>query len=384
MIKHAHGWVQHTMPLTMDDSLSHQEFLGKILCKVNELVDYLNNLKSVWEDYTNTKVAELRTEVLQIIDETKTYLIAYSDTVLEEAKKYSDVARDDLQTQIDVVVDDVAKNRLDFDDYKKHMVEELNKVYAEMKRQYDALLELAGGSGDAIKSWVLDQLKKQLDEFSEILADGYFVKSPITHLGGNVDKVLIETRDEATLDYQNMSVQELQNLGLTLGDIANMALQCGESTVFPYPIFHEGVLRGSTPIQRDPIIYVDVLPASTYFSFLQKKVVIDFKNKMVHVWGSCDVGAYSETPEFVEAFSFAVYDQNFNVIPFDYDDITKPSFDLYVVSAALHGGGGVNFVSTPSFMRNESQQGEASTIRVYLNNTTSQMFTFNFSVPIQI
>ena len=60
-------WVQKVLPLVYDDSLSYYELLGKVVAKINEVIDTSNTTISNVSD-VNSKIKELSSKVESLID----------------------------------------------------------------------------------------------------------------------------------------------------------------------------------------------------------------------------------------------------------------------------------------------------------------------------
>lgn len=54
MIKNLNYWVQQTLPLVYDDSLTFYELVNKVVSKLNEVIDSQNMLEEYWEEFNKT------------------------------------------------------------------------------------------------------------------------------------------------------------------------------------------------------------------------------------------------------------------------------------------------------------------------------------------
>lgn len=75
-----------SLPSAWDWSISFEENLGKILYNVNVIVQYLEDLQTNYEEYTDKAIDALRVELTAVIDQ----LRDYHDRTLAELRTYVD------------------------------------------------------------------------------------------------------------------------------------------------------------------------------------------------------------------------------------------------------------------------------------------------------
>lgn len=103
-IKKIGVYIQPTIPMHITDEVSFLEMLLAFQAKLNEVIEGFNNIQNTWEEYTDNAIAEFKiyvdeqdvklgesitavndrltqinADLLALIEETKQYIIKYSD-----------------------------------------------------------------------------------------------------------------------------------------------------------------------------------------------------------------------------------------------------------------------------------------------------------------
>jgi cell division FtsZ-interacting protein ZapD len=69
-----------SLPSEWDASISQLEMMQKIAYNINQIIQFLTDLETNYQNYTDAKVAELKAELLKTLDKTEETLRAYIDT----------------------------------------------------------------------------------------------------------------------------------------------------------------------------------------------------------------------------------------------------------------------------------------------------------------
>lgn len=186
-----------SLPSAWDWSISFEENLGKILYNVNVIVQYLEDLQTNYEEYTDKAIDALRVELTAVIDQ----LRDYHDRTLAELRTYvdqqdtfywnehlKDVVRiegmiTDLRTYVDT----------NFKDIRDKHASDVVKIYADMDVMKQNLTAYVDSSIERTRAWVKEELDKLRLEVDEINEDGFRIDNPTTglrdHVGNTVTDV---------------------------------------------------------------------------------------------------------------------------------------------------------------------------------------------------
>lgn len=186
-----------SLPSAWDWSISFEENLGKILYNVNVIVQYLEDLQTNYEEYTDKAIDALRVELTAVIDQ----LRDYHDRTLAELRTYidqqdtfywnehlKDVMRiegmiTDLRTYVDA----------NFKDIRDKHASDVVKIYADMDIMKQNLTAYVDSSIERTRAWVQEELDKLRLEVDEINEDGFRIDNPTTglrdHVGNTVTDV---------------------------------------------------------------------------------------------------------------------------------------------------------------------------------------------------
>lgn len=186
-----------SLPSAWDWSISFEENLGKILYNVNVIVQYLEDLQTNYEEYTDKAIDALRVELTAVIDQ----LRDYHDRTLAELRTYvdqqdtfywnehlKDVVRiegmiTDLRTYVDT----------NFKDIRDKHASDVVKIYADMDVMKQNLTAYVDSSIERTRAWVQEELDKLRLEVDKINEDGFRIDNPTTglrdHVGNTVTDV---------------------------------------------------------------------------------------------------------------------------------------------------------------------------------------------------
>lgn len=186
-----------SLPSAWDWSLSYAENLRKLVYNVNVIIQYLQDLQTNYEEYTNQKVAELKAYV----DAADQALHDYADSLNAAMKTYVD-AQDlaywerhtqditKLQNNIDALRSYCDEN---FEDIRTKHAQDIAQLQGALQSQYEQLTAYTDRQIDVLQAWTseqLDQIRLEVDEINE---DGFRIDNPTTgerdHVGNTVNDV---------------------------------------------------------------------------------------------------------------------------------------------------------------------------------------------------
>lgn len=186
-----------SLPSAWDWSLSYAENLRKLVYNVNVIIQYLQDLQTNYEEYTDQKVAELKAYV----DAADQALHDYADSLNAAMKSYvdsqdllywerhtQDVTR--LQNNIDGLRSYCDEN---FEDIRTKHAQDIAQLHGALQSQYEQLTAYTDRQIDVLQAWTseqLDQIRLEVDEINE---DGFRIDNPTTgerdHVGNTVNDV---------------------------------------------------------------------------------------------------------------------------------------------------------------------------------------------------
>ena len=186
-----------SLPSAWDWSLSYAENLRKLVYNVNVIIQYLQDLQTNYEEYTDQKVAELKAYV----DAADQALHDYADSLNAAMKTYVD-AQDlaywerhtqditQLQNNIDALRSYCDEN---FEDIRTKHAQDIAQLHGALQSQYEQLTAYTDRQIDVLQAWTseqLDQIRLEVDEINE---DGFRIDNPTTgerdHVGNTVNDV---------------------------------------------------------------------------------------------------------------------------------------------------------------------------------------------------
>lgn len=179
-----------SLPSAWDWSLSYAENLRKLVYNVNVIIQYLQDLQTNYEEYTDQKVAELKAYV----DAADQALHDYADSLNAAMKTYvdaqdlaywerhtQDITR--LQNNIDALRSYCDEN---FEDIRTKHAQDIAQLHGALQSQYEQLTAYTDRQIDVLQAWTseqLDQIRLEVDEINE---DGFRIDNPTT---GERDRV---------------------------------------------------------------------------------------------------------------------------------------------------------------------------------------------------
>ena len=168
-----------SLPSEWDASVSQLEMMQKIAYNINQIVQFLTDLETNYQDYTDTKIAELKAELLQAISKAVEDLRVYIDTqdVYYWTEHTKDIKRlDNLISELKLThMKDVAQLNGKIDEVK---------VYLENYTDFAI---------ERLRNWTMEQLENLKLEIDEVNENGFRIFDPTTgyheRVGATVNNV---------------------------------------------------------------------------------------------------------------------------------------------------------------------------------------------------
>lgn len=186
-----------SLPSAWDWSLSNAENLRKLVYNVNVIIQYLQDLQTNYEEYTDQKVAELKAYVdaadqalHDYVDQLNTDMKEYVDTqdMSYWNRHLEDVQR--LQNNIDTLRAYCDEN---FEDIRTNHAQDIAGLYGALQSQYEQLTAYTDRQIAVLQAWTQEQLDALRLEVDEINEDGFRIDNPTTgerdHVGNTVNDV---------------------------------------------------------------------------------------------------------------------------------------------------------------------------------------------------
>ena len=175
-----------SLPSEWDASISQLEMTQKIAYNINQIIQFLTDLETNYQNYTDEKVAALKAELLKTLDQTVADLHVYIDT--QDAYYWTEHTKDvkrleTLITELRTYIDDVKLTHI-------KDVSQLNGKIDETKAYLEQYTDFAV---ERLKEWVEEQLEKLRLEIDEVNEDGFRIFDPTTgyrdRVGNTVNNV---------------------------------------------------------------------------------------------------------------------------------------------------------------------------------------------------
>lgn len=155
-----------SLPSEWDASVSQLEMMQKIAYNINQIVQFLTDLETNYQDYTDTKIAELKAELLQALSKAVEDLRVYINTqdVYYWTEHTKDIKRlDNLISELKLAhMKDVAQLSGKIDEVKVYLE---NYTDFAIKR---------------LRDWTMEQLENLKLEIDEVNENGFRIFDPTT------------------------------------------------------------------------------------------------------------------------------------------------------------------------------------------------------------
>lgn len=175
-----------SLPSEWDVSISQLEMMQKIAYNINQIIQFLTDLETNYQNYTDEKVAALKAELLKTLDQTVADLHTYIDT--QDAYYWSEHTKD--VKRLETLIAELREYADDIKLTHEKDVAQLNGKIDETKAYLEQYTDFAV---ERLKEWVEEQLEKLRLEIDEVNEDGFRIFDPTTgyrdRVGNTVNNV---------------------------------------------------------------------------------------------------------------------------------------------------------------------------------------------------
>jgi hypothetical protein len=175
-----------SLPSEWDASISQLEMMQKIAYNINQIIQFLTDLETNYQNYTDTKVAELKAELLTTLDQTVETLHSYIDT--QDAYYWAEHTKD--VKRLEALIEELQTYADDIKLTHEKDVAQLNGKIDETKTYLEQYTDYAV---ERLKEWVEEQLEALRLEIDEVNEDGFRIFDPTTgyrdRVGNTVNNV---------------------------------------------------------------------------------------------------------------------------------------------------------------------------------------------------
>lgn len=175
-----------SLPSEWDASISQLEMMQKIAYNINQIIQFLTDLETNYQNYTDAKVAELKAELLKTLDQTVETLHSYIDT--QDAYYWAEHTKD--VKRLEALIEELRAYADDIKLTHEKDVAQLNGKIDETKAYLEQYTDFAV---ERLKEWVEEQLEKLRLEIDEVNEDGFRIFDPTSgyrdRVGNTVNNV---------------------------------------------------------------------------------------------------------------------------------------------------------------------------------------------------
>lgn len=168
-----------SLPSEWDASISQLEMMQKIAYNINQIIQFLTDLETNYQNYTDAKVAELKAELLKTLGQTVETLHSYIDT--QDAYYWAEHTKD--VKRLEALIEELRAYADDIKLTHEKDVAQLNGKIDETKAYLEQYTDFAV---ERLKEWVEEQLEKLRLEIDEVNEDGFRIFDPTS---GYLDRV---------------------------------------------------------------------------------------------------------------------------------------------------------------------------------------------------
>lgn len=264
-----------TQNISVDNALSTIQVIHQIITKVNNVVDYVNNLEIDANAYTDEQIKALNEKIEKELLELETTLKTYSDTLNNNMKTYVDdrdrVILDLLSSSMVTIREEIQKVEKAL---RLYIDTEDSKIYVYIDEIYKELYDLIMNGNDVIYSPV--------DGFLKSVKDVIFDISNIVQQKNGINWQTLETLCKA--DYS------LEGYAKINSDY-DMYYKGGEYATIDYLnmnglyIVCQNAIRSLTIDGESSTIFVGsgvLIPSATLRKFETRIVITDTNNNVTH------------------------------------------------------------------------------------------------------
>lgn len=175
-----------SLPSEWDASISQLEIMQKIAYNINQIIQFLTDLETNYQNYTDEKVAALKAELLKTLDQTVADLHAYID--IQDAYYWAEHTKD--VKRLEILITEL---RTYIDDVKLTHIKDVSQLNGKIDETKAYLEQYTDFAVERLKEWVEEQLEKLRLEIDEVNEDGFRIFDPTTgyrdRVGNTVNNV---------------------------------------------------------------------------------------------------------------------------------------------------------------------------------------------------
>ena len=217
------------IPSVYSNKQSYYECLCYIGYKVNECIDAINGFTDAYKQYTNEKVAEL-----------KTYVDGLNNDIYNHIAEVEKNIRNDMDkkdAELDKKIDDVQND----------LIERVNRLNV-------LIYQLNGETRDYIDT----SIKKLYDYINNYVPSNMQVLNPVKGYYTSLNQALGDMYDN--LRYNALTCNEFDSLNLTCTEFDNLLLSCTEFDLYGAKRFRvDSNLYMHSPFTGEYVFYQDVI-----------------------------------------------------------------------------------------------------------------------------
>lgn len=217
------------IPSVYSNKQSYYECLCYIGYKVNECIDAINGFTDAYKQYTDEKVAEL-----------KTYIDGLSRDIYNHITEVEKNIRHDMDTR---------DNELD---------EKINKVQTNLLDKISALNILIYDINEETRAHIDGEVKKLYDYINNYVPNNMEVLNPVKGYRTSLNQALADMYDN--LRYYALTCNEFDSLNLSCTEFDNLLISCTEFDLYGAKRFRvDSNLYMHDPFSGKYVFYQDVI-----------------------------------------------------------------------------------------------------------------------------
>ena len=216
-------------PSVYSNKQSYYECLCYIGYKVNECIDAINGFTDAYEQYTDEKVAELKTYVDNLNTDIYNHIAEVEKNIRNDMNK--------KDAELDKKIDDVQNDLID-------RVNRLNVLIYQLNSE--------------TRDYIDASIKKLYDYINNYVPSNMQVLNPVKGYYTSLNQALGDIYDN--LRYNALTCNEFDSLNLTCTDFDNLLLSCTEFDLYGAKRFHvDSNLYMHSPFTGEYVFYQDVI-----------------------------------------------------------------------------------------------------------------------------
>lgn len=194
-------WI--SLPSEWDESVSQVEMLQQMLYNINCIIQYLEDLQTNYQGYTDNAIDNLRVELTTKYDAIIADLKEYHDSAVKTLYAYIDtqdtnywIITLEQVTRIDKRIDDlIVYVNSNFDEIRENHSNDINNIYKFIEATRKELMTFIELNNQSIMEWVEKTYQEILDKVDEVNEDGFRILNPTTGYKDKVENTVLDVYD---------------------------------------------------------------------------------------------------------------------------------------------------------------------------------------------